>query len=120
MGYIIDEWGVHVDPTNIQVIQDWPAPTTLTELHSFLGLSKFYCRFMLGFSNITWHFSQVTKGGVKEKFFWFESQQKAFTELKHRIYSTPVLTLPDLQQPFEIETDASNYVIGAVLLSRGI
>jgi hypothetical protein len=32
LGYIVDEHGVHVDPTKIQVIHDWPAPTTLTEL----------------------------------------------------------------------------------------
>jgi hypothetical protein len=43
------------------------------------------------------------------------SQQKEFDDLKHRLCSTPVLTLPDLQQPFEIETDASNYVVGVVL-----
>jgi hypothetical protein len=59
--------------------------------------------------------SQVTKGGAKSKFFWSKSQQKAFGELKHRLCSAPVLTLPDLQQPFEIETDASNYAIGAIL-----
>jgi hypothetical protein len=52
-GYIIDERGVDVDPTKIQVIWDWPASTTLTELHSFLGLANFYHRFMLGFSHIT-------------------------------------------------------------------
>jgi hypothetical protein len=34
LGYIVDEHGVHVDPTKIQVIHDWPAPTTLTELQA--------------------------------------------------------------------------------------
>jgi hypothetical protein len=74
LGYIIDERGVHVDPAKIQVIQDWLAPTTLTELRSFLGLANFYRRFVLGFSHFTWPLSQVTKGGVKEKLFWSESQ----------------------------------------------
>jgi hypothetical protein len=110
---------VHVNPTNIQVIWDWPAPTTLTELRSFLCLANFYCRFMLGFSHITCTLSQVTKGGAKETLFWSESQQKAFVELKHRLCCAPVLTLPDLQQPFEIETDASNYAIGEVLTQQG-
>jgi hypothetical protein len=59
---------MHVDPTKIQFIRDWPALTTLTELHSFLDLANFYCRFMLGFSHITWPLSQVTKGGEKEIF----------------------------------------------------
>ena len=70
---------------------------------------------MLGFSYITWPLSQVTKGGAKAKLFWLETQQKAFVELKHHLCCAPVLTLPDLQQPFEIETDASDYDIGAVL-----
>ena len=119
LGYIIDECGVHVDPTKIQVIQYWPAPTTLTELRSFLGLANFYRRFVLGFSHITWPLIQVTKGGAKAKFFWLKTQQKAFAELKHRLCCAPVLTLPDLQQPFEIETNASDYAMGAVLTQQG-
>ena len=110
---------MHADPTKIQVIWDWPSPTTLTELRSFLGLANFYRRFVLGFSHITWPLSQVTKGGAKAKFFWPESQQKAFIELKDRFCTAPVLALPDLQQPFEVETDASDYAIGAVLTQHG-
>jgi len=113
LGYIIDEKGVHVDPSKIQVIRDWQAPTTLIELCNFLGLANFYHRFMLGFPHITLPLIQVLKGGAKEKFLWSETQQ--LSELKNHLYSTPVLTLPDLQQPFEIETDASDYAIGVVL-----
>eukprot|EP00253_Pinus_taeda_P004152 PITA_04152 len=114
LGYITDERRVHVDLAKIQVIRDWPYPTTLTKLRSFLGLANFYRKFVLGFSHNTWPLSQVTKAGVKEKLFWSESQQKAYTELKHCLYSAPVLALPNLQQPFEVEIDASNYAIGAV------
>jgi len=119
LGYIIDEQGVHVDPAKIQVIEDWPSLTTLIELRSFLGLANFYHRFVLVFSHITWPLSQVTKGGAKAKFFWSKSQQKAFIELKDRLCTAPVLVLPDLQQPFEVETDASYYAIGAVLTQHG-
>jgi len=89
------------------------------ELYSFLGLANFYHRFVLGFSHITWPLSQVTKGGVKEKFFWSKSQQKSFTELKDHLYSAPVLVLPDLQKPFDVQTDASDYAIWAVLTQHG-
>jgi hypothetical protein len=82
LGYIMDEQGVHVDPTKIQVIHDWSAPKTMTELCSFLGLTNFYHRFVLGFSHIAWALSQVTKGGAKAKFVWVASQQKAFKDLK--------------------------------------
>ncbi|WP_208081127.1 hypothetical protein, partial [Bacteroides uniformis] len=62
LGYIIDERGVPFDPAKIQFIQYWPTPTTLIELRSFLGLANFYCRFVLGFSHITWPLSKVTRG----------------------------------------------------------
>ena len=108
-----------MDPTKIQVIQDLPSPTTLIELCNFLGLANFYRRFVLGFSHITWPLSQFTKGGAKAKFFCSEPQKKAFIELKYRLCSTPVLALPDLQQPFEIKTDAFDYAIRAVLTQQG-
>jgi hypothetical protein len=115
LGYIIDDHGVHVDPTKIQVICDWPSLTTLIKLQSFLGLANLYRRFMLGFSHISWVLSQVTKGGDWAKFMWGKENQLIFDDPKHCLYSTPVLSFPDLQQPFEIETDASDYAVGTVL-----
>jgi len=61
----------------------------------------------------------VTKGGAKEKFLWSAPKQKAFKELKFHLCSTQILILPDLQQPFEIEIDASDYAIGVVLTQHG-
>jgi hypothetical protein len=70
LGYIVDEHGVHVDTTNIQVIYDLPALTTLAELRRFLGLYNFYQWLMLGFSHIPWALIQVTKGDGSENFVW--------------------------------------------------
>jgi hypothetical protein len=75
LGYIVDQHGLHVDLAKIQVIRDWPAPTTLNEIQSFLGLANFYRRFVLGFFHIAWALIQVTRGGGKEKFVWGWSQQ---------------------------------------------
>jgi hypothetical protein len=75
LGYIVDEHGVHVDPAKIQVIRDWPAPTTLTKIKIFLGLANFYRWFVLGFSHIEWALSQVTKGGGRAKFMWGKEHQ---------------------------------------------
>jgi hypothetical protein len=82
LGYIIYQHGVHVYLAKIQVIHDWPTPTTLTELQSFLGLANFYHRFMLGLSHIAWALNQINKGGGKAKFAWGRSQQQAFNDLK--------------------------------------
>ena len=65
LGYIVNGHGVHVDPAKIQVIRDWPTPRTIIELRNFLGFTKFYRRFVLGFSNIAWALSNMTKGGAK-------------------------------------------------------
>ena len=70
---------------------------------------------MLGFSHIAWDLNQITRGGGKEKFVWVLSQQQAFDDLNQRLCSTLVLSLPNLQHPFEIKIDASNYVLGIVL-----
>jgi hypothetical protein len=112
---MVDEHGVHVDLANIQVTRDWPNPTTLTELWRFLGLANFYQRFMLGFSHIAWALSQVTKGSGRAKFVWGKEHQHLFDDLKHHLCSNPLLSLPNLQQPFEIETDAYDYVVGTIL-----
>jgi len=52
-------------------------------------------------------------------FQWGDKQHKAFDTLKERISTTPILALPDLQRPFEIEMDASDYAMGAVLMQHG-
>jgi hypothetical protein len=119
LGYIIDEKCVHVDPSKIQVIRDWLATNKLIELRNFLGFANCYCRFVLGFSHITWALIQVTKGGSKANLVLAMSQQKSFKDFKFHLFSALVLILTDLQQPFEIETDASYYVISAVLTQHG-
>jgi hypothetical protein len=50
---------------------------------------------------------------------WGRTQQQAFDDLKQHLCSAPVLSLPDLQQPFEVETDALDYVVGVVLTQDG-
>ena len=70
---------------------------------------------MLGFSHIAWTLSRINRGGGKEKFAWGRSQQQAFDDLKQRLCSALVLSLPYLQHPFEIEIDSSDYAVGAVL-----
>jgi hypothetical protein len=74
---------------------------------------------VLGFSHIAWALSQITKGGGKVKFVWGRSQQQSFDDLKQRLCSSPVLSLPHLQHLFEIEIDASDYAVGIVLTQHG-
>jgi hypothetical protein len=71
--------------------------------------------FMLGLSHITWALSQINRGGGKAKFAWGQSQQQAFDDLKQRLCSASVLSLPYLQHPFEIKKNSSSYSVDIVL-----
>lgn len=71
---IVDEHGLDVDPTKIQVILGRLALTTLIDLRNFLVFANFCPKFMLGFSCIAWPLNQVTKGGCKAKFVWEKLQ----------------------------------------------
>nr|GEV44805.1 putative reverse transcriptase domain-containing protein [Tanacetum cinerariifolium] len=40
--------GIHVDPAKIESIKDWASPKTPTKIHQFLGLARYYQRFIEG------------------------------------------------------------------------
>jgi hypothetical protein len=117
LGHIVGGGELKIDPSKVKVILEWPKPNNVTEVRSFLGAAQYWRKFIANFSSIAAPLHAVTS--VKQVFQWGGKQQKAFDTLKEKISSAPVLTLPNLRQPFEIQTDASNYAMGAVLLQHG-
>ena len=59
------------------------------------------------------------KGNGKNIFKWTPTQKQYFEQIKNNLCTTPVLVLPDLHHPFEIEMDASNYYVGVVITQPG-
>ena len=53
-----------MDPTNIQVIQDWPEPCKVWDIQSFLGFANFYRRFIYNYSNIVVPLTRLTRKGT--------------------------------------------------------
>lgn len=86
-----------------------------------MGLASHYRRFIRGFSTIAAPLTDLTKGeGPKRRVIsWNDTCQAAFDELKNRLPEALILKVPDLSKPFIIETDASDFGIGAVLLQKG-
>ncbi|GJX39797.1 putative reverse transcriptase domain-containing protein [Tanacetum coccineum] len=92
LGHIVSADGIIMDPSKVEAITKWPRPTTVTEVRSFLGLAGYYRRFVEGFSRLALPLTQLMRKG--EKFVWTDERQESFEELKRRLVSAPILTLP--------------------------
>ncbi|GKC38323.1 reverse transcriptase [Tanacetum coccineum] len=93
LGYIISAQGVATDPSKIEAMQKWPIPSTLNQ--PLVALTK------------------------KDAFKWNPSTELAYHQLKEAMVKALVLALPNFEQEFVVETDASGKGIGAVLCQNG-
>jgi hypothetical protein len=86
----------------------------VSKIRSFLGLAGYHRRFIEGFSKIARPKMELLK--KEKKLNWTESSERSFQELKRRLTTTPVLTLPDIQRDFVVYCDASRQGLGCVLM----
>ena len=113
LGHRISARGIEVDQAKIEAIEKLPPPSSVKGIRSFLGHAGFYRRFIKDFSQIAKPLSNLLVQGIP---FEFDSQcLKAFTVLKDKLISAPIVVAPDWSFPFELMCDASDYAIGAVL-----
>jgi len=105
-----------VDPAKIEVIEKLPPPINVKGVRSFLGHAGFYRRFIKDFSKISKPLCNLL---VKENDFNFDSQcLHAFSLIKTKLVTAPIIIAPDWDLPFELMCDASDYAVGAVLGQR--
>uniref|UniRef100_A0A3Q7G549 Reverse transcriptase/retrotransposon-derived protein RNase H-like domain-containing protein n=1 Tax=Solanum lycopersicum TaxID=4081 RepID=A0A3Q7G549_SOLLC len=103
LGHLVSKNNVRMDPKKVQAIVDWQASRHVNYLRSFLGLANYYRKFIAGYSKRAAALSDLLKNDTK----W---------NLKEAIASEPILKLPDFELPFEVHIDASDKVIGGVLV----
>ena len=129
LGHVISERGIETDPDKIKALQEWPVPSNITELRSFLGFAGYYRRFVKNYSKIAGPLYSLTGGRpvkrrktkktkpklVPPPWHWSEECQQAFEELKYRLSQPPILGYVDFTQPFVVHTDASTKGLGAAL-----
>ncbi|KAK3531411.1 hypothetical protein QTP70_019261, partial [Hemibagrus guttatus] len=97
---------VEIDVVKVQVVTEWPAPTSVRELKRFLGLANFYRRFI------------HNHRGKPKKLTWTDQARLAFQQLKNCFTTAPILQHPDPDLPFVVEVDASSSGLGAVLFQQ--
>ncbi|KAA0064153.1 pol protein [Cucumis melo var. makuwa] len=116
LGHVVFSKGVFVDPAKIEAFTNWPRPSTVREIRSFLGLAGYYRRFVENFSRIASPLTQLTRKGTP--FVWSPAGESNFQELKQKLVSAPVLTVPDGSGSFVIYSDASKKGLGCVLMQQ--
>ncbi|GJV16463.1 putative reverse transcriptase domain-containing protein [Tanacetum coccineum] len=116
LGHVINGDGIHVDPSEIEVIKKWEAHRTPSEVHSFLGLAGYYRRFIKDFSKIAKSLTVLTQ--KSKTFDWGEEQENVFQTLKDKVCNAHVLSLPDGPEDFVVYCDASGLGLGCVLMQR--
>ena len=117
LGHIVSKEGVQMDPDKIKAIMEWPELKNVHDIRSFLGLCSYYRRFVKWFVVVAGPLHDLTKKTVQFK--WTRIEKEAFESLKFYISREPVLTVPDLSKPFEVQCDASGECVGAVLNQEG-
>ena len=121
LGLIITTEGLKMDPQKVETVRNWKAPRCVKDVQAFLGFANFYRRFVHGYSRIAAPLSNLTR--TEQKSFMFpwaldSPEQKAFEELKEAFTTAPVLAHFDPNKETWVETDASDYVVAAVLSQK--
>ena len=121
LGFYISGTGTRPDPKSVSCIEEYPRPTTVKQVQSFLGACNFFRHYIKDFAKIAVPLYALTKiPSTKRRptdlhSNWNEKHNRAFETLKKALISAPVLSQPDFSKPFYLHTDASGEAIGAVL-----
>jgi hypothetical protein len=117
LGHVITAEGIKVDPRKTTAVTNWPRPTSLGDLRSFLGLATYFRKFIRHFAQLAMPLHRLTRKDALWQ--WTPECQISFEEIKRALTEAPCLAFPDFTKPFEVHTDASLAGIGAVLYQEG-
>ena len=117
LGHVVSASGLSVDPEKVEAVMSWERTKLVFEIHSFLGLTGYYRRFIEDFSRLAAPMMRLTRKEVK--FEWNNRCEKAFQELKRRLTSAPILIVLERGQRYTVYYDASKARLGCVLIQSG-
>jgi len=113
LGMIISENQIKMDLAKLEEVRNWPTPTTVKQVQSFLGFGNFYRKFIGHYTDIVRLLNDLMKKDLVWN--WTDTCQKAFEKLKEEFQKAPVLLIPNSMEPFIIDSDASKFATGAVI-----
>ena len=101
MGFDVGAYGVKPSLSKVKAVAEWPTPTSVKDVRSFLGLASFYRKFIRHFSEIAAPLIDLTKKGRAEIWspeVWTEKEESAFRQLKTAMVTAPVYSCPTLTE----------------------
>ena len=113
LGYHVSANGVTPDPGKTQIIHSMPPPENKKGLQSFLGMINYYRHCIPDLAKIAAPLYTLTKKNAR--FVWTEEHQHAFDQLKLYLSSDQLMAFPDVQRPYRLYTDASEFAVGGIL-----
>ena len=113
-GQTLTKQGLKMDHKKWEVIQQWPTPTNVKELQSFLSSVNYLSKFILYLSDSIRPLQELLK--KENEFCWMSVHGEAFRKLKSAIVKDMMLKYFDANMPIYTETDASKKCIGIVLM----
>ena len=114
LGHVVDHDGIHTMQDKIKAVKEFPTPTTVENVRSFLGLCGYYRSFVKNFASIASPLNTLLKKNAI--FHWGAAQKHSSDKLKLALTNAPILIFPDYKKPFILYTDASALGLGAVLM----
>jgi len=116
LGHVISAKGIECDPCKTIAISDWPRPVNVSAVRTFCGLASYYRTFVPHFAHVAKPLHDLTRKNVT--FAWTEDCKTLFRELQKRLTSPPILVAPRDEGEYVLDTDASDFALGAVLHQR--
>ncbi len=112
-GQRVDKEGVRPVQEKVEAISKAPAPTSASQLKSYLGMLNFYHRYLPDLATMLAPLHELLRKEVK--WYWGDAQESAFNESKQLLQSAEVLVHYTADRELVLACDASPYGVGAVL-----
>lgn len=116
LGYIIENGTVKPSEAKTKAVMHFPKPQSSKEIHSFIGLTGYFRKFIPNYATIARPLTNLLKDNIP--FIFGAEEEKAFNELKMTLSKEPILKLYKAGSETELHTDASRIGLGAILFQK--
>lgn len=118
LGYIVNKYGIRPSGNNISAIKNYPLPINIKQVHSFIGLTSYFRRFIKNYSIIAKPLFDLLK--KEAKFEFGPKCVSVFEELKAKLCSEPILSIYSPLSETQLHCDASSVGFGSILMQKQV